>query len=188
MVEDKSIEKMYIDSAGKLRACLPKFIIFLGFAYIIWFIGTTYFIPVSRGVFIGAIEATRLDSVLILVVVLVFITASFLEITHVADACAGLSLAYMTHNEDTVNHVRFRKMRRAFRTVLYIIPFGVAFLIFGNLLNQINTLFSTVIPIVIVIWLVVGSVLLAMVLGVELEETAKAFSEKMRKKKAQKPS
>jgi len=188
MVEEKSIEKMYIESAGKLRACLPKFIIFLGFAYVIWFIGTTYFIPVSRGVFIGAIEATRLDSILILTVVLIFLIASFLEIGHVSDACAGLALAYMEHNENAVDPIRFRKMRRAFKTVAYVIPFSVAFVIFGNLLTQINNLFGIVIPVVIVIWVVVAAVLLTMVLGAELEETAKAFAEKMSKKKTQKPS
>lgn len=188
MSEEKSIEKLYIESAGKLRACLPKFILFLGIAYIIWFIGTTYFIPISRGIFIGAIAATRLDSVLILTVVLIFIVASFLEISHVADSIAGLTLAYMTRNENNVDPIRFRKMRRTFRTVLFIIPFGVAFAIFGNLLDQISNLFGMIIPIIIVVWVVVAAVLLTMVLGAELEETAKVFAEGIRKRRTQKPS
>jgi hypothetical protein len=187
MSEEKNVEKVYLESVGKLRACLPKFIIFLGVAAIIWLISTTYFIPLSRGVFVGAIEAARLDSILILTMVIIFLIASFLEIGHVADACTGLILSYIVHKENNIDSIRFRKMRRAFRTTFYIIPFCVAFFIFGNFLEQIDPLFNTIIPIAIVIWAVVAAVLLTMVLGAELEESARAFVEaieKMRKKKS----
>lgn len=181
MSESNSAE-VYVSSAKKLRTSLPKFIIFLGLAYVIWLLGTTFLIPTGKGDFIGAIEAARLDSLLILTVVVIFIIASFLEICKFADACAGLTASYIAYKEEKIDDIRLRKVRRTFKTTAYIIPSTVTFLIFNNILQKINPMISIVIPIVIVIWVVLAAIMMAFVLGLEIEEAAKTFAERFEKK------
>ncbi|MBS3055272.1 MAG: hypothetical protein J4452_02140 [Candidatus Aenigmarchaeota archaeon] len=181
MVE-KSVEELYISSARNLRANFPKFVVFLGMAYIVWLIGTTFFIPLNKGQFLGAIEASRLDSIIILAAVVVLLFASFIEIGNVSDGVAGMIVAYILHGSTKIDDLRLRKMKRTFRTVFYIFPVTVAFLIFSNLLNDINPLTVTLWPIFVVIWTVIGAVMMTIVVGSEVEEAARAFTDKMKKK------
>ncbi|MDI6798926.1 MAG: hypothetical protein QMD12_02960 [Candidatus Aenigmarchaeota archaeon] len=180
MSDSNSIEEIYISSAKKLRAGFPKFVIFLGLAYLVWLIGTTFFIPLGRGAFIGAVEASRIDSLILLGAVLALLFASFVEMKNVADACAGLVTSYIGH-ESEIEEVRLKKVKRTFNITGYILPTTVSYLIFNNLIEQINPMLNTIIPIVIAIWVVIASILLALVLGSELEEAAKVFVERLKR-------
>ena len=179
---DRSVEDLYISSAKKLRANFPKFVVFLGMAYVIWLIGTNFFIPLNRGQFLGAIEASRLDSIVVLAAVVALLFASFIEIGYVSDGIAGMIVAFILHGSTAVDELRLRKMKRTLRTVFYIFPIIVTFLILGDLLQQVSPLIGTVWPIVVVIWTVIGAVMLTIVLGSEVEEAARMFTDKMEKK------
>lgn len=178
---ENSVEEIYLNSAKKLRASLPKFVIFLGIAYLIWLVGTTFFIPVSDGIFIKAIEAAKLESFIILIAVLVLIFASFLEVRKVSDACAGLVASYITHRKSKIEEMRFRQLRRSFLNIGYLIPTGIAYLIFAGVLSQVNPFIVQIVPVIIGIWVVVSAVFLAMVLGLEIEESARVLSERIEK-------
>lgn len=185
----KTVEEMYLDSAKKLRTSLPKFVIFIGMAYLIWLIGTNFIMPLSAGNFIGAIEAVRLDSITILAAVLLLIIGSFIEIRNVGDAIAGIVVSYVLPRNSNVEDVRLRQFKRCFRSIGYIVPFTISFLIFNELLGQIDPMLNTIIPVIIAIWTVIAAVLLAMVMGLEIEESARIFAEKIEKelrKKAKK--
>jgi hypothetical protein len=54
---------------------------------------------------------------------------------------------------------------------------------FKPLFQQINPTINLLLPIGIMIWTIVALVLFAMVLGSEIEEAAKVFVEKIKKKK-----
>jgi len=183
----KTVEEVYISSAKKLRTSLPKFVIFIGMAYLIWLVGTTFIIPLSMGNLIGAIETIRLDSITILAAVILLIIGSFIEIRSVADAAAGIIVSYVLPRNSNAEEVRLRQFRRCLRSIGYVIPFTVSFLIFGDLLRQINPLLNTIIPVIIGVWVVVAAILLAMVMGLEIEESARIFAEKIEKRLLKKP-
>lgn len=185
MPNSNNVEEIYLDAVKKLRASFPKFVIFLGLAYIVWLLFSHFFFQLSKESTLGNIEVVRLDSLLIISAVIVLIIASFVEIKNVADACAGLVTSYISSSEK-IEEIRVRKVRRAFRTTFYILPFTVAYIIFSNLLEQIFPLLTTIIPLAIVIWVVIASILLAMVLGLELEEAANKFIQGLRKIKPKK--
>jgi len=178
---ENSVEEMYLDSAKKLRASLPKFVIFLGIAYLIWLVGTTFFIPLSNGIFIKAIETAKLESFIILVAVFSLIFVSFLEVRKLSDAFAGLVASSITHRESKVEEMRFRQLRRSFLNIGYLVPTAIAYLIFAGLLGQINPLVAQIIPVILGIWVVIAAVFLAMVLGMEIEESARVLSERIEK-------
>ncbi|MGC8811991.1 MAG: hypothetical protein ACP5O8_00165 [Candidatus Aenigmatarchaeota archaeon] len=185
MPNSNNVEEVYLDAVKKLRASFPKFVIFLGLAYIVWLLYSHFFFQLSKESTLGNIEVVRLDSLLIISAVVVLILSSFVEIKNVADACAGLVTSYIS-SAGKIEEIRVRKVRRAFRTTFYILPFTVAYLIFSNLLEQVFPLLTTIIPLVIVIWVVVASIFLAMVLGLELEEAANNFIQRLRKIKPKK--
>jgi len=176
------VEALYISSVKKLRASFPKFVIFLGIGYSLWLLATTFLLPLGKGSFVGSVEIARLDNIIVLAAVLVFVIASFVEMKNVAEASADLVISYISHR-GSVEQVRIDRVRRAFSITLFILPFTVAYFMFSKLLEQINPLLNTIIPIGMVIWVVVASILLAMVLGLELEEAASAFVKKLKRKK-----
>ncbi|MEM7825540.1 MAG: hypothetical protein QW412_01620 [Candidatus Aenigmatarchaeota archaeon] len=181
MPNSNDVEELYINSVKKLRSSFPKFVIFLGLAYIVWLLFSYFFFPLSKESTLGSIEVVRLDSLLIISAVVVLILASFVEIKNFSDACAGLVTSYISSSAGKIEGLRVRKVRRAFRTTFYILPFTVAYLIFSNFLEQTIPLLTTIIPLIIVIWVVIASILLAMVLGLELEEAANNFIERIKK-------
>lgn len=181
MMPDNDLNKIYLNSVKKLRASFPKFVLFISLAYSVWLIGLNVILPLSKGSSIGLIEVARIDSLLILGAVLALIFASFVEMKNLADSCAGLIVSYTSH-QSSVEELRLRRIRRTFRITGYIIPAVISYLIFTSILEQIHPILTTVIPILIVVWVVIASVLLAMVLGLEIEEAAKSFAEKIEEK------
>ena len=179
MVE--SSEEAYLASARKLRASLPKFVIFFGIAYLIWATVTTFFIPLAEGVFIGKVEALKLESLLVLAIILVLIGLSFAEMKNIADASAHLLTFYISSSAPT--EIRLEKLRTGLRLLLLILPFTFSYLMFKSLLQQIHPTISLLVPIGVMVWTIVAFILFAMVLGLEIEEAAKAFVERFKRKK-----
>lgn len=175
-------DEIYLDSARKLRANLPKFVIFLGVAALLWLIGTYFVVPLGKGGKIGSVDTYRLDFLILLAATLVLIVAAFLEISIVSDSLAGLVASYITHREARIEEVRLRKIKRSFRTAAYIIPIVVSYLLFAGYLEKIYPPLNIVIPVIIVIWVVVAAILLCMVLGVELEEASRLFADTIEKR------
>ncbi len=185
MPNSNNVEEIYLEAVKKLRASFPKFVIFLGLAYIVWLLYSNFFFQLSKEKSIGNVEIARLDSLLIISAVIILIFASFVEIKNVADSCAGLVTSYIS-SSGKIEEIRVRKVKRAFRTTFYILPFTIAYIIFSNLLEQIFPLLITIIPLAIVIWVFIASILLAMVLGLELEVAANNFIKRLRKIKPEK--
>jgi len=175
-------DEIYIDSARKLRANLPKFVIFLGVAALLWLIGTSFVVPLGKGGKIGSLDLYRLDFLILLAATLALIVAAFLEVGIVADSLAGLAAAYITHREAPIEEVRMRKIKRSFRTAAYIVPLVVSYLLFAGYLEKIYPLLNIVIPVIILVWVVVAAILLCMVLGVELEEASRLFAATIEKR------
>jgi hypothetical protein len=174
-------EEAYLASAKQLKISLPKFVIFLGIAYLIWVLVTTFFIPLAEGVFIGRVEALKLESLLTLAVIFTLIALSFIEMKNIADASANLLVFYMSGYSPT--GIRVEKLRTSLRTLFLLVPFIFSYLMFKPLFQQINPTINLLLPIGVMIWTIVALVLFTMVLGLEIEEAAKTFVEKIRKKK-----
>ena len=183
MADQKTIEQLYLEAARKLRSSLPKFGIFLGMAFIIWLVGTTFFIPQTAGMLFKQISAAKLESLIIIAAVFILLIASVFEINAVADSLAELVICYIHHSENRYEEVRLRQTKRTFRNVGYLVPFISGFVIFSSLINQVYPLANQIIPVVIAVWAVIALVLLAMVAGLNIEDSAKSFMERMSKAK-----
>ena len=183
MADQKTIEQLYLEAAKKLRSSLPKFAIFLGTAYIIWLVGTIFFIPQTAGMLFKQISAAKLESLIIITAVIILLIASVFELNYVVDSLAELVICYVHHSENGYEEVRLRQTKRSFRNVGYLVPAIVGFVIFSSLINQIYPLANQIIPVVIAVWAVISLVMLAMVAGLNIEDSTKKFMERMTKSK-----
>jgi hypothetical protein len=175
-------EDTYLVSVKQLKVSLTKFITFIGIGYLIWVIITTFFIPLAKGILIGKVEALKLESLLTLAVVFTLVALSFNEMKNIADSSANLLAFYMGASSPT--EVRVEKLRASLRVLFLLIPFILSYyLMFRSLIEQINPTINILLPIGIMIWTIVALIIFTMVLGLEIEEAAKVFLKKIRKRK-----
>lgn len=186
MTKEKIIDEIYIDSAKKLRLALPKFVILLGTAFLIWIFGTTLLIPLGTGIMMGNIETSKIVNIIVIAAVSVLVFASFREIRNIADACAGYVTYYIGNEKGGVKKNRLEKLQRTFRGLAYVIFVSLVFLMFKSILDQIHPALAGIAVIIITIWTIVGLYGVVMTLGSEIEEATRMFV-KETKKKLEKP-
>ena len=175
-------EKLYLESARKLRSSLPKFAIFLGMAYTIWLLSTTFILPMNNGKFLKNIEVPKLENFIVLSSISVLLFFSLIEGKRSAEALAGLIAVYLVHKEGSVEDIRIARIKRPISNIFYIISMSVAFLMFGGVMQQINPLINQMVGVGLGIWVVISLILIAMAIGIEIEESARIFAESLEKR------
>ena len=189
MKDENSIEEVYLDAAKKLRTSLPKFIVFISSAILIWLFGTVVFIPLTAGIKIYEVESSRIINLILILALILLIILSFNEIRNVSDACAGFVAYYIGSEREKISKQRLLRLQRSFSNLANILLVSFFFLLFKPLLDQIHSALAGIVLIVIIIWAIVALISVAMVLGSEIEEAAIKFSkilEKRMKKKTRK--
>lgn len=186
MVGGKTVDRIYIDSAKKLRSALPKFVILLGAAFLIWMFGTTLLIPLGTGILMDNIETSKIINLIVIAAVSVLIFTSFREIRDIADSCAGYVTYYIGNEKNRIKKDRMEKLQRTFRGLAYVIFVSLVFLMFRSVLGQIHPALAGIMVIIITIWTIVSLYGMVMALGSEIEEATKVFV-KETKKKLEKP-
>jgi len=176
------VDELYLKSIKELRSALPRLVFFLGIAYIVWVVSTMFLIPLTEGVVIRGVELSKVGSLVVLIAIITLLFFSFWETRKVANSLAGILASYLSAEE--VNRIRLKKLRMSFQFLLFPIPTYISFIIFSKVIEQVSSLAKTLIPVGIGIWVVLAFLILAMVVGVEIEEVAKRFLEKSRKKKS----
>ncbi len=181
MSEHKA-EDIYISSARKLRSSLPKFVIFLGSAFLVWMIGTLLLIPLGIGVHIGSIEAEKIINVIVIVAIIILIFGSYREIKDVADAAAGFVTYYVGNGRTKVHSTRIEKLKKTFRSLAYVILVSILFLIFKSLLDSVHPALAGIVVILISVWAIVAIITVVMAMSSEVEEAARAFTKELKTK------
>ena len=176
MAEQK-VEDIYIASARKLRTSLPKFVIFMGAAFLIWMIGSLILIPLGAGVNIGSIEAGRVINIIVIGAIIILIVSSFKEIRDVADASAGFVTYYVGSGRTKIPSGRIEKLQKAFRSLAYVILVSLLFIIFKTILDGIHPALAGIVVILIAIWAIIAIITVVMAMSNEVEEAARAFTE-----------
>jgi len=188
--ENNSLEKVYIESAKKLRASLPKFAVSLVAVILIWLFGSMLFIPLGKDLTLGGIEVSQIINLIILITITILIFDSFYEIKNTADAISGFIVYYVSSEHNGISQTRIKKWKKVLRMLAYVILISFFFLLFNPLLEQIHPALSGVVLILIVIAAVIVLFMLVMVMGTEIEETAREFAarfEKPPRRKLKKP-
>lgn len=176
------VEKVYFDSIRKFRTCLPKFIIFLGATFLVWYFGILLLIPLGEGVFINNIEASRVINIILIATIIVLTFSSFREIRGVADSLAGFVIYYSSKNREKVDSLRIKKLRGTFRSLVYVLLVSFLFLVFRPILDVVHPALGGIVVIGISIWVIIALYCLVMAMGAEIEEASYHFIEDLKKK------
>lgn len=181
MARRNNIEDVYINSARKLRAGLPKSAIFLGAAALIWLFGTNILIPLGENVFIYGTESSKIINLIVIISIFVMIATSFREIRDVADAAAGFVTYFVGNGKRSVEETRLNKLRKTFRNLSYVILAAIVFLMFKPVLDGFHPALSGIVVVLISIWSVVSLYAVVMAMSGEIEEAAVHFSKNLEK-------
>lgn len=173
----ESIEEVYIDSAKRLRKSLPKFIVLISSALLIWIFGMVVFIPLTEGVRILDIDTSRLVNLILIFALILLIVLSFSEIKNISHACAGFVAYYIGSEREKISEQRLLRLRRSFTNLADVLLASFFFILFKPLLEQLHSALAGIVLIVLIIWAIVALVSVAMVLGNEIEEAAIKFTE-----------
>ncbi len=184
----RKVVDVYLESARKLRASLPKSIIFLGAAMLIWLFGTNILIPLGTGVLIYDTETSKIINLIVIVSIFVMISATFREIREVADASAGFVIYFVGNGRKSVDETRLHKLRKTFRNLSYVILASIVFLIFKPILDGIHPALAGIVLVVISIWTIISLYAVVMAMSSEIEEAATSFSENLEKQIKKKKS
>ncbi len=178
----ENIEKIYLDAAKKLRKGLPKFIVLISSALLIWIFGITVFLPLAEGITIGEIETSRLVSLIIIIALIVLIVLSFGELRSISDACAGFVAYYIGSEREKISKERFLRLQRSFSNLANVLLASFFFIFFKPLLDKMHAAISGIVLIVLIIWAIISLVSVSMVLSNEIEEAAMRFAEVLEKR------
>ncbi len=182
MVKKNRIEEIYLNSANKLRSSLPKFIIFLGAAFMIWIFGTVLLIPLGQGVFVSNVEASKVINVIVVSSMIVLIFIAFREIKNIAEAAAGFVTYYIGNGKHDTVEMRLGKLERTFRSLAYVIFASLIFLMFRPVFDLVHPAAAGIIVILIAIWAIVSIYTVVMAMSGEVEEAARTFADDMKKR------
>jgi hypothetical protein len=178
MPRTQKVENVYLESAKKLRASLPKFFVFLGAAFLVWIFGSALLIPLGTGVFLGGVETSKIINLLVLGSLVVLIITSFREIKNVANSLAGLALYYIGGNSNN-EKLRLQKLQSTFRSFSYVILAAVFFILFRGFLLEIHPALAGIVVILLAIWAIVSLYAVVMAMSGEIEEAASSFAERI---------
>jgi hypothetical protein len=176
------VEKVYLNALHKLRTSLPKFIIFLGATFLVWYFGVLLLIPLGKDIFIGDVEASKIVNLILIATLIVLIFSSFREIREVADSLAGIVIYYTSKNGTSINTLRIKKLSSTFRSLVYVLLASFLFLVFKSLLDTIHPALAGMIVIAISIWAIIALYGVVMAVGSEIEEASKFFIKDLEKK------
>lgn len=174
-------EELYLESTKKVRTSLPKFVIFLGAALLVWIVGSILLIPLGQGIMIYGIEASKVINLIVIATIIAFVFATFREIRILADACAGFVMYYAGNNKP-VDKRRIDKLKGAFRSLSYVILISLIFVMFKSLLDAVHPALAGIAVIVIAVWVIISLYSVVMVMGSEIEEAARVFADELERK------
>ncbi len=181
MQKHKSTEDVYLSSASKLRASLPKFVVFLGATFLVYMFGSVLLIPLGQGVFLGGIETSKLVNFIIIIALSALILTSFREIRDVATALAGFVTYYVGNGGSKIHPTRLQKLQTTFRSFAYVILVSIFFMLFRPVLYEVHPALPGIAVIIIALWAIIALYGVVMVMGGEIEEAANSFTERLEK-------
>lgn len=181
MPRSNKVEHVYLDSARKLRASLPKSAIFIGAAALVWLFGTSILIPLGQGIFVYGTEASKIINLILIVAIFVMIATSFREIREVADAAAGFVTYFVGNGKKVVEETRLHRLKKTFRNFAYVILAAIVFLMFKPILDGIHPALAGIVLVLISIWSIISLYAVVMAMSSEIEEAAVHFSKNLEK-------
>ncbi|MEM1523436.1 MAG: hypothetical protein QW407_07615 [Thermofilaceae archaeon] len=144
----------YLRMVHELREGLPKIVIDVGVAVLVWLFSMYVFIPLSREYALIGIPLPQLISLIAVIAIAAIALSMIRTALGVIDAVA----AYLAHEvglRHRASEEELRSYRAGLRGIFYVLVASLLFLLFKDFINVIHPALSAVILFFLAVWAVV---------------------------------
>ncbi len=174
-------EELLAESRREMYDSIPKIIVGVAIAFLIWLFGVLIFQPLAGMLgdpfIFGLIGLKSLISGIILIALVFIFIGIFKEVLDVTDALAGYAAAAYS-KADTPDE-KVGRYRRAFRGIAYVLLAVIAFLFFLPFIAGIIPVLAGIILVILVIWAVFVLFRTGRLFSGEIERWAADFTRKV---------
>jgi hypothetical protein len=182
-------EEIYTESKREIADSLPKIIVEIGIAFLIWLFAVYIFIPLAGTLgdptFLGLIGLQPLISAIVIVALIIIFLAILKEIIDVTNAVAGY--ATLAFSKGEVSEEKLGRYQTGFRLIGYVLLAVIAYLFFLPLIAGVIGALAGVVLVLLVIWAIIVLFQAGRIFSVEIEQKAADFSKKVEKLKETTP-
>ena len=177
-VSEKARE-VYLEAVREIRDSVPKIIINIGIAVLIWVFTKYIFVPISLGYQFMGIPLPQLISLVMLVAVAVLVLGILREIFDIIDALAAYSAYELGARKGEVTDEELQNYKVGFRGIIYVIIIALLFLLFKDFLDVFHPVLSAIVLIVVVLWSVLMLLRSGRAFSRIVEEYANEWADKL---------
>jgi len=172
-------EEVRIESKREIYDSLPKLVVYVGIAILIYLFAILVFVPLGNGLDISGVSTATVISAIAIIAILVLLWRSSREIKDLCNAIGGLIAVNVGRegaSDEEVAHYQ-----KAVKGIVYVFAVVIAFLFIGSLLTEISEGAAGILLIVIFLWAVCTLYSSGMAISAEIEATANEVAQKLEK-------
>ncbi|MDD4255151.1 MAG: hypothetical protein PHP59_07210 [Methanofollis sp.] len=182
-------EEIYTESRREIADSLPKIIVEIVIAFLIWLFAVYIFIPLAGSLgdptFLGLIGLQPLISAIVIVALIIVFLAILKEVLDVTNAIAGY--ATLAFSKGEVSDAKLERYQTGFRLIGYVLLAVLAYLFFLPLIAGVLGVLAGVVLVLLVIWAIIVLFQAGRIFSVEIEQKAVDFSKRVEKLKEATP-
>jgi len=175
-----TVDEVTIESKREIYDSLPKLLVYMSIAVLIYLFAMFVFLPLGRGLVIGGTPTSTAISAIAILSIILLMWRSSREIRDICDAIGGLIAVNVGREgacDEEVEHYQ-----KAVKGVVYVFVVVFVFLFIGSLLTEISEAFAGILLVIIFIWAVYTLYSSGMAISAEIEATANEIAGKLEKK------
>ncbi|MFQ6055198.1 MAG: hypothetical protein ACE5KT_07440 [Methanosarcinales archaeon] len=176
---DEEVERVKLEARREIYDSLPKLVVYVGIAILIYLFAMLVFRPLGEGLYISSIQTSDIILGIGIIAISILLLRVIGEVRDICNAFGGLIAANVGRegaSEDEIAHYR-----KAVKGIIYVFAVVIAFLFIGSMLVKISGggVLAGLALIVIFLWAVWSLYSAGMALSKEIELTAKELTEKL---------
>ncbi|MEA1908640.1 MAG: hypothetical protein U9N43_06375 [Euryarchaeota archaeon] len=175
-------EEVRIESKREIYDSLPKLVVYVSIAILIYLFAILVFVPLGNGLDIIGVSTATIISASAIIAIMILLWRSSREIKDLCNAIGGLIAVNVGRegaSDEEVAHYQ-----KAVKGIVSVFAVVVAFLFIGSLLTEISEGAAGILLIVIFLWAVCTLYSSGMAISAEIEATANEVAQKLEKSAA----
>ena len=174
-------EELLAASRREIYDSVPKIVVGIAVAFLIWLFGVLIFRPLARmlgdPLIFGLIGLGSLISAIILIALLLIFIGIFKEVVDITNALAGYAAAAYSRKETPDE--KLERYQRAFRGIAYVLLAVILFLFLLPFIAGIIPVLAGIVLVVLVIWAILVLFRTGRLFSVEIERWAADVTRKI---------
>ena len=144
-------ERTRRESREAIAATLPKIVLDVSAAILIWLFGRLVFVPIAEGIYFFGYPLPQILDFIIIVALAIIVLRIIVDVRRIIDGLAGYAACEVSAPYE-VSSEEVKHFKTALRGIVTIITVSLIYLLFVDFLSRIHPGLSGVVLLAIVIW------------------------------------